>query len=104
MQRLAWASVRAHPIRLIATSLSVVLGIAFVSGTFVLTDTVRVAIAQLVDAQGEPLGGQSPTTGADAPSVEGLESVELRSGRFPVDGSEVAIDVASAELLAVQLG
>jgi putative ABC transport system permease protein len=44
---LAWASVRAHPIRLFATALSVVLSIAFVTGTYVFTDTVRSAFDQL---------------------------------------------------------
>lgn len=47
MGHIAWASVRAHPVRLLATALSVVLSIAFVTGTFVFTDTVRSAFDQL---------------------------------------------------------
>jgi putative ABC transport system permease protein len=47
MRRIAWANVRAHPLRLAANALSVVIGIAFVTGTFVFTDTVRAAFDQL---------------------------------------------------------
>ena len=47
MRRIAWASVRGHPLRTIATALSVVFGVAFVTGTFVFTDTVRSAFDQL---------------------------------------------------------
>ncbi|MPZ88578.1 MAG: FtsX-like permease family protein [Nitriliruptorales bacterium] len=161
MARLAWASLRAHPLRLLATALSVVLGIAFVSGTFVLTDTVQAAfdelfgssagvnvavravpafeaeslnggrpgvpddllptidalpgvaaidprysgLAQLVDSDGEPLGGENaPTTGTGAPAAGALAGVELQSGRFPEAAGEVAIDGASAETLGRALG
>lgn len=47
MRRIAWASLRAHPLRLFATALSVVLGIAFVTGTYVFTDTVQSAFDEL---------------------------------------------------------
>ena len=47
MRRIAWASVRGHPLRTFATALSVVFGVAFVTGTFVFTDTVRSAFDQL---------------------------------------------------------
>ena len=47
MRRIAWASVRGHPLRTLATALSVVFGVAFVTGTFVFTDTVRSAFDQL---------------------------------------------------------
>jgi putative ABC transport system permease protein len=47
LRRIAWASVRGHPFRALATALSVVFGVAFVTGTFVFTDTVRSAFDQL---------------------------------------------------------
>ena len=47
MRRIAWANVRGHPMRTLATALSVVFGVAFVAGTFVFTDTVRDAFDQL---------------------------------------------------------
>lgn len=162
MRGLAWASVKAHPLRLLVTALSVVLGIAFVSGTFVLTDTVRTAfdqlfgstsdrvdvavravsafdasslgagrppvpaevlptieavpgvaaleprytgLAQLVDSDGQPIGGETaPTLGVAAPTVPELAEVDLKSGRFPETGNEVAIDAGSAEALGMSLG
>ncbi len=163
MGYIAWASVRAHPVRLLATALSVVLSIAFVTGTFVFTDTVRSAfdqlfgsaasgvdvtvrtvpvfeaeaatrnrpkvsedllpaiqavegvaaaeprysgLAELVDDQGNVLGASPgpPKAGADAPTVPELATVELRSGRYPANAGEVAIDAASAEMLGRGLG
>ena len=50
MRRIAWANVRGHPLRTLATALSVVFGVAFVTGTFVFTDTVRSAFDQLFGA------------------------------------------------------
>lgn len=47
MWRVAWASVRGHATRTVATALSVVFGVAFVTGTFVFTDTVEDAFEQL---------------------------------------------------------
>ena len=47
MGRIAWANVRGHPLRTLATALSVVFGVAFVTGTFVFTDTVRHAFDEL---------------------------------------------------------
>ena len=41
MLRLSWKNLRAHKRRLIGTSLSVIIGIAFLSGTFVFTDTLN---------------------------------------------------------------
>lgn len=47
MTRVALSNLRAHPVRLLATALSVVLGIAFVAGTFIFTDTARAAFDDL---------------------------------------------------------
>jgi putative ABC transport system permease protein len=47
MWRIAWGSVRGHLLRTVATAVSVVFGVAFVTGTFVFTDTVREAFEAL---------------------------------------------------------
>lgn len=47
MWRVAWANVRGHAARTVATAMSVVFGVAFVVGTFVFTDTVEDAFEQL---------------------------------------------------------
>ncbi|MGI9016758.1 MAG: ABC transporter permease [Euzebya sp.] len=47
MWRIAWANVRGHLLRTFATALSVVFGVAFVTGTFVFTDTVHAAFERL---------------------------------------------------------
>lgn len=52
MTRVALGDLRAHPVRLLATALSVVLGTAFVAGTFILTDMARAAFDHLFAAGG----------------------------------------------------
>lgn len=164
MGAVAWSNIRANPIRLLSTALSVVLGIAFVAGTFVFTDTIRavfddlfgqvssevdVAVrpvgsfgdqtdqfggaglavdeaiipvveavpgvaavepeylgtAQLVDADGELIGGQGPpTVGSDRPTVDGLTSLQVRAGRYPEAAGEVAIDASTAEEAGLAVG
>jgi len=145
----------AHKLRFLSTALSIVLGMAFVTGTLVLGDTLNSAFtrlfgeigagidvlvqpaeafqsdfgvaqetrsipdevveriadvggvaalepeysgtAQLVDPEGEVIGGMGPPQiGVDAPTVEELGSVELREGRYPERSGEVAIDVTTA--------
>lgn len=49
MVKLAWKGVRAHKIRLGLTAIAIVLGVAFVSGTFVFTDTLNRAFTGLFD-------------------------------------------------------
>lgn len=44
------AGLRAHRLRLALTSLAILLGVAFVSGTFVLTDTIEAGVAQRITA------------------------------------------------------
>jgi putative ABC transport system permease protein len=57
----------AHRVRLILTTLSVVLGVAFVSGTFVLTDTMRAVFEDLVGRSTGTIDvvvrGAAPATG-----------------------------------------
>ncbi len=49
MVRLAWKGVVAHKLRLGLTAIAIVLGVAFVSGTFVFTDTLDRAFTGLFD-------------------------------------------------------
>ncbi len=49
MLRATWRSLMAHKARLLMSGLSVVLGVAFVVGTFIFTDTLRGAFDQLFD-------------------------------------------------------
>jgi putative ABC transport system permease protein len=156
-------SLLAHKLRLTLTALAVVLGVAFVSGTLMFTDTisksfedvvtttaggidvkvrneatfgaqlgadeerrpvpvelldevaavegVRLAepeitgYAQLIDAEGQPIGGQGPPTiGATAPAEDGFGGTELRDGRYPERAGEVAIDAYTADTQEVAVG
>src|SRR5215218_9266425 len=47
MLRVTLRGLRAHTLRFVATALAVLLGVAFVVGTFVLTDTIRAAFDSL---------------------------------------------------------
>ncbi len=49
MLKLAWKGVLAHKLRLGLTAIAIVLGVAFVSGTFVFTDTLDRAFSGLFD-------------------------------------------------------
>ena len=49
MLKLAWKGVLAHKLRLALTAIAIVLGVAFVSGTFVFTDTLDRAFTGLFD-------------------------------------------------------
>lgn len=50
MLRTALAGLRAHRLRLLLTSLAIMLGVAFITGTFVLNDTMQAGIAERVTA------------------------------------------------------
>ena len=50
MLRLTFASLRARPLRAILTALSIVLGVAMISGTFVLTGQINRAFSEIFDA------------------------------------------------------
>ena len=139
---------------------SVVLGVAFVAGSFVFTDTINsrfenlfsdvyagvdatvrpdpaafgaadpyldesllagvigvtgvetavgsvAGFAQLIDAEGVPIGGQGPPTlgfsWVDEPRLNVLR-IEEGNGRAPVAAGEVAIDIATAEAHNLAVG
>jgi putative ABC transport system permease protein len=61
--------------------------------------------AQLIDADGQPIGGQGPPTiGASAPSEDGHGGTVLRAGRYPETAGEVAIDAYTADTQEVAVG
>ena len=95
MWRIAWANVRGHLLRTIATAVSVVFGVAFVTGTFVLTDTVRDAFENLfgstvegadliVSAAGDGRsgaagrGGVPPDVAERVAALDGVAAAEAR--------------------------
>jgi putative ABC transport system permease protein len=164
MWRASLKSLLARRLRLALTLLAVVIGVAFVSGTLVLTDTMQQAfgsffgglgrnqdlivrgaltvsdagnelgggrpgvplntvervegvdgvegvnpaydgVAQLLDAQGRPIGGQQVGTfGLSAPAVGQRPGGELREGELPRAEGEAALDLATAELTGTGLG
>ncbi len=160
MFRASLKSLFAHKLRLMMTAMSIVLGVAFVAGSFVFTDTidarfenlfsdvfagvdatvrpdvddfgaadasmdqgllqqvldaesVEVAagsvggFAQIIDGEGEPIGGQGPPTlgfsWVDVPSLNSLRITE-ENGRAPADDDEIAIDVATATANELSVG
>ncbi|MBW3605186.1 MAG: FtsX-like permease family protein [Actinobacteria bacterium] len=71
---IAWANVRGHLLRTFATALSVVFGVAFVTGTFVFTDTVHAAFERLFGStvEGADLIVSAADTGrSDADAARG---------------------------------
>ena len=151
MIKLAVRGVLAHKVRLAMTALAIVLGVSFVAGTYVFTDSVKASfetlftdissgvdfyvrgvaefgnqapripdslvsrvrdvagvevaapsvegIAQLVDKNGDVIGGNGPPTlGMSwSPDQEGLSPMRLRDGEWPVGPGQVAIDAVAAD-------
>ena len=153
MIRTAIKGLTANRLRMTLTGLSIILGVAFVAGSFVFTDTINArfenlftdvyagvdatvrpdasstgasedsldeallaeiqqvegvevaagsvaGFAQMIDADGEPIGGQGPPTlgfsWVDEASLNSLTISEV-NGRAPISSGEVAIDIATAE-------
>lgn len=160
MIRTALNGLRANKLRFSLTALSVVLGVAFVAGSFVFTDTINArfenlfsdvyagvdatvrpdeeafgaedgyleesmltevtqtdgvetaaggvaGFAQLIDAEGEPIGGQGPPTlgfsWVEEPRLN-LLRIEEPNGRAPEMAGEIAIDIATAEANGLVVG
>ncbi|MFI9553379.1 ABC transporter permease [Nonomuraea endophytica] len=53
MIKTALAGLRAHKLRLLLTSLAITLGVGFIAGTFVLTDTIDAGFSQKVTAEAD---------------------------------------------------
>jgi len=152
MLRIALRSVLLHKLRLTLTAVAIVLGVAFVSGTFVFTDSIKASfddlfsdvnaqvdffvrgtsefgstaatldesvvdavravdgldsvvpsvdgIAQLIDKEGEPIGGAGPPTLGFSylPEGEGISPIDVRQGdNWPTEPGQVVIDTFAAE-------
>ncbi|MDP2623291.1 MAG: ABC transporter permease [Actinomycetota bacterium] len=158
MLRIALKGVLAHKVRLAMTALAIVLGVAFVSGTYVFTDSIQRSfdslmsdvnegvdlyvrgttefgfggvridealvdrvrdlpevavaapsvegIAQLVDEQGEPIGGNGPPTFGFSyvPEGEGLTPLVIREGDWPRSPTEVVVDAFAADAGSIEVG
>ena len=153
MIRTAIKGLAANRLRMTLTAVSIILGVAFVAGSFVFTDTINArfetlfsdvyagvdatvrpdaeasiaaeahldesvladvrsvegvevaaggvgGFAQMIDADGEPIGGQGPPTlgfsWTDVPALNSL-TISEENGRAPEAAGEIAIDVATAE-------
>ena len=165
MLKATWRSLKAHKARMLLSGLAVVLGVAFVVGTFIFTDTLKgtfdelfnnevpdvvvtqesevgadngqgtvvsivpesvleeiiatpgVAVAtgdiqvlgvSLIDAEGQPIGGNGPPQFGfsfpeypDEPQLSGLTVVE---GRAPSAPEEIVIDLQTAERGGFEVG
>lgn len=55
MFKTALAGLRAHKLRLLLTSLAITLGVGFIAGTFVLTDTIKAGFSQKVTAEADKI-------------------------------------------------
>jgi putative ABC transport system permease protein len=158
MIRTAIKGLAANKLRMTLTAISIILGVGFVAGSFVFTDTINarfetlftdvyagvdatvrpegdttagesfdvsvletveavdgVAVAsggvggfaQIIDAEGDPIGGQGPPTlgfsWSNEPALNSLNIAE-GNGRPPAADDEVVIDVATAQAQAFEVG
>ena len=96
MLRTVWKSILAHKMRLLSTTLSIVLGVAFIAGTYVLTDTMRAAFDDLFSSTTDGIDvavrGEAEFTSAlaetDRPPVppEALDALAAVDGVRAVSG------------------
>jgi putative ABC transport system permease protein len=125
MFRLTLKTIRARKARFMLTALAVVLGVAFVAGTFVLTDTISKAydgiaatryagtdaVVRSPQSVDRELGGSTRGTisasvleqvrhvdgvAAAEPSIEGVARIVGRNGRLLDESSEQATPIAMA--------
>jgi putative ABC transport system permease protein len=164
MLKVALSGLRTNKVRLVLTSLAIIIGVAFVAGSFVLTDTINArfdallgdisagtdvyvrgvdpefgndfgqltvsmpestiddvravdgvaiaepsvdGIAQIIGADGDPIGGQGPPTlGTSWIGTEQLSSLRIKegNGRPPEGPGEVVIDLGTAKANDFTLG
>ncbi len=159
MLKIALRSVLLHKLRLTLTGVAIILGVAFVAGTFVFTDSIKASfddlfsdvnsqvdfyvrgtsefgssaatleesvveairsiegldavvpsvdgIAQLIDKEGEPIGGAGPPTLGFSylPEGEGLTPLEVRQGdSWPTEAGQIVVDTFAAEANDLAVG
>ena len=100
MLRVTLANVRGHLVRLLLTGLAVMLGTAFVAGSFVLTDSIDetfsaiFATSESTDAvvrlsEGSELGGLDLALGEELQQVEGVErAIPVLQGNAVMQGAD----------------
>ncbi|GAA4218578.1 putative ABC transport system permease protein [Streptosporangium album] len=92
MLRTTLAGLRAHKLRLLLTSLAIALGVGFITGTFVLTDTIDAGFTQKFSAAADRIDAAvlpGPGEGsAKTPSISGevLERVRAVAGVADAQG------------------
>ncbi|MEU4230352.1 FtsX-like permease family protein [Nonomuraea sp. NPDC026600] len=87
MLRTTLAGLRAHKLRLLLTSLAITLGVGFIAGTFVLTDTVKAGFSQQATAEADKVGLAVLPKDGDATLPERtLEQVRGLSGVLEAQG------------------
>jgi len=158
MWKLAWKGVLAHKVRLVLTGLAIVLGVAFIAGSFVLTDRMSAAFdelfegttdnvdlfvqeagtlgftvgqipeatvddiravdgvalavpsvqgfAQMVDKEGEPIGGMGPPTFGLSIDLDDFDVslATFEEGHLPESSDEAVIDVFTARANGFEVG
>src|SRR4051812_5527895 len=95
MFRVAMRGLLAHKLRLVLTSLSIALGVAFVAGTFVLTDSMNTSLTKSYDDRytGVDAVVRSAATFADTEAFDQREPVPSAV----LTGVQKAPGVATAE-------
>ncbi|MEV1169659.1 FtsX-like permease family protein [Nonomuraea sp. NPDC049784] len=87
MLKSALAGLRAHKLRLLLTSLAIMLGVGFIAGTFVLNDTVQAGFAQRVTADAAKVDVAVLPKGPDAVLPERvLEQIRALDGVTEAQG------------------
>lgn len=79
MVRVMWRNVTGHKLRLLLTALSIILGVAFVSATFILTDSIKSTFSSIITEQYKNIN----VVVRGAP-MEGMQSQSSFSSRLPV--------------------
>src|SRR6478752_6106372 len=86
MWRVTWRTLLARKLRLILSAFAIILGVAFVAGSFILTDTIRAAFTGIIkgstaDVEVQPAGTNDFTAGPDSRVISGR--VVARLERLP---------------------
>ena len=103
MLRAAWRSLVQHKLRLVLSTLAIVLSVGFVVGTFIFTDTLNktftdlfgqtttdVVLTPKTDFEGSGLAGEVPTLPASVlDEVSGVDGVAKAAGQVFADGVSI---------------
>ncbi|MFD4292006.1 ABC transporter permease [Rhodococcus sp. NPDC058532] len=107
MRRVSLRNLAAHKVRLVLTVLAVVLGTAFVTGSFVFTDTLQRTFNGLFEdaAKGVDVRVSSPERGSSGVPLEDIATIESLPGvRTVVPAVEGQLVLLGADKTPVQTG